>query len=137
MSKKKLKPSPNAKMHPKVASAKTVFSNNGYAKEDLSFDDFYTLSQQPCYYCNAKPLQTKNRFLEPSYTIKYGVNDYNLINCTFIYNGLDRIDSNKPHSKENCVPCCKVCNYAKLTMSVAEFKTWVISIYNNFIKKSK
>lgn len=29
-------------------------------------------------------------------------------------NGLDRIDSSKGHTKENCVPCCKECNQAKM-----------------------
>lgn len=29
-------------------------------------------------------------------------------------NGLDRMDSSKGHTKENCVPCCRECNQAKM-----------------------
>ena len=28
-------------------------------------------------------------------------------------NGIDRMDSSVPYSNENCVPCCKGCNYMK------------------------
>lgn len=29
-------------------------------------------------------------------------------------NGLDRIDNSKGHTKENCVPCCRECNQARM-----------------------
>ena len=31
--------------------------------------------------------------------------------------GIDRVDSNKPYVKENCVPCCYTCNIHKFTFS--------------------
>lgn len=33
--------------------------------------------------------------------------------CGFPATGLDRVDNNKGHTKENCVPCCKECNITK------------------------
>ena len=36
--------------------------------------------------------------------------------------GCDRKDSSLPHTKENCVPCCKDCNNRKRTKSYEEFK---------------
>lgn len=40
---------------------------------------------------------------------------------TFEYNGIDRVDSDKPYAIDNCVSCCKSCNAAKSNMSVADF----------------
>jgi 5-methylcytosine-specific restriction endonuclease McrA len=49
----------------------------------------------------------------------------------FIYNGLDRIDSNLGYSVANCVPCCTKCNYAKGNMTLLEFKEWLSKAYNH------
>lgn len=35
------------------------------------------------------------------------------VNIEVRVNGIDRMDSNGSYSKENCVPCCKTCNYMK------------------------
>ena len=34
--------------------------------------------------------------------------------CGFPATGLDRIDNSKGHTKDNCVPCCKECNVARM-----------------------
>ena len=39
-------------------------------------------------------------------------------------NGIDRINSSIGYVKENCVPCCKHCNYVKGNLSMEDFKTW-------------
>lgn len=49
----------------------------------------------------------------------------------FIYNGLDRVDNTKSHTKENCVPCCKYCNYAKRNLTIEEFFTLLENIKRN------
>jgi hypothetical protein len=33
----------------------------------------------------------------------------------------------------NCVPCCKKCNYAKNKMSVTEFRDWIIKIHSYWV----
>ncbi len=72
-----------------------------------------------CYYCGAKPSQVSKGGTKP--------------NGVFIHNGIDRLDSDIGYEFENCVPCCKRCNFAKHIMSVDEFKEWIISIYTHFI----
>mgnify|MGYP001292041150 CR=1 FL=1 len=47
-------------------------------------------------------------------------------NCTYCdkiigFNGIDRIDSNKDYSKDNCVSCCKNCNIIKGSKPVTDF----------------
>jgi hypothetical protein len=35
--------------------------------------------------------------------------------------GIDRVDSTRQYLLENCVPCCKICNFMKGTLSVSTF----------------
>lgn len=46
------------------------------------------------------------------------------------YNGIDRIDSNKGYTINNCVPCCSWCNTMKLDHSLEEFLQHITNIYN-------
>ena len=46
----------------------------------------------------------------------------------YIYNGIDRVDSNIGYIFENCVPCCKLCNMAKKEYPVEEFKEWIAKL---------
>ena len=41
-------------------------------------------------------------------------------------NGIDRIDSAIGYVEDNCVPCCKHCNYVKGNLSMQDFKAWVM-----------
>jgi hypothetical protein len=45
-------------------------------------------------------------------------------------NGIDRIDSSKEYSVENCVPCCKKCNIMKNVYSMTDFIDQVHKISN-------
>ncbi len=59
--------------------------------------------------------------------------------CTKLvgYNGIDRIDSKKNYSKENCVSCCKLCNIMKSNYNLQKFLemiTYLLSI-NAYINK--
>lgn len=73
---------------------------------ELTKDEFFYLTQGSCYYCGAKPTQV---IQVPSR------------NGSYIYNGIDRLDSSKGYTFENCVPACGVHNLMKLDMSVTEF----------------
>ena len=46
------------------------------------------------------------------------------------YNGIDRIDSNKGYTVNNCVPCCSWCNTMKLDHTLEEFLQHITNIYN-------
>lgn len=61
----------------------------------LTKEQFQELSNQECHYCG-----------------KEGPN------------GIDRIDNSVGYTFENCVPCCKHCNYVKGDLSLADFNTW-------------
>jgi hypothetical protein len=39
----------------------------------------------------------------------------------YIYNGIDRVDSNIGYTLENCVPCCEAVNRMKMDLSKEEF----------------
>lgn len=110
------------KYSPIEASAKYIWRKR-YG--EMPFKDFYDISQKNCYYCNDLPSNYQNVATKKS---SKNMKD----NGYFTYNGLDRLDNNKPHSKDNCVPCCKYCNYAKRERSIEEFKEWLIRTYNFF-----
>jgi hypothetical protein len=65
----------------------------------LTFDDFKSLCQQPCHYCDGS-----------------GV-------------GVDRVDSSKGYTKDNVVPCCTFCNQMKSDKLVGDFLAKVRAIY--------
>ena len=80
----------------------------------LSEEKFIELIEQPCYYCG---IESSNIIKTKNYKQGYP------------YNGIDRIDSLKGYTNENCVPCCGRCNKAKLAMSKDEFLCWVKAVY--------
>jgi phage pi2 protein 07 len=82
----------------------------------LNPNDFFRLTQENCNYCNTPPSQI-SKTMTP-----------------FIYNGIDRIDSNLGYTIENCVPCCKICNYAKGSMTVEQFKVWIMKVFKNYVE---
>jgi hypothetical protein len=99
------------------ASAKSVYRNN---YSEMNFDDFYRISQQNCYYCNAKPFSKFNINKGPRNS------EFAQENGWFYYNGLDRLDNSiSNHTVENCVPCCKFCNIAKRDRTAKEFLLWI------------
>lgn len=74
----------------------------------ISFDEFMEMYYMPCHYCGGE---------RPTH-------------------GLDRKDSNGPYSKENCVPCCKDCNYFKNINSYDVFLDKIKKISENLKDKN-
>lgn len=107
---------------PVVSTARVLWINAGYKKEGLSFDSFWELSQMPCIYCGK---ELSNCFNPPS--IKAG--------APFIYNGIDRIDSTRPHTVDNVIPSCWDCNRMKSKGILADFDTWLTAINNHWLSK--
>ena len=83
---------------------------------ELNRDEFRELTKGDCFYCGIEPLQTI-----------HGQRS----NGEYIYNGIDRTDSNKGYFKENCVSCCEMCNKAKLDRPLKEFEEWIDRIINH------
>jgi hypothetical protein len=116
----------NRKWEPVISTARYVWHQR-YSDGGISFEEFYDLSQKDCYYCGRKPSNT--------YTIKRNrkLSTYQKENGVFVYNGLDRIDSNLGHTLANVVPCCKICNQAKNNLSKEEFFEMIKCIYEKHI----
>jgi 5-methylcytosine-specific restriction endonuclease McrA len=87
--------------------------------DGCNLEDFIRLSQLPCHYCGRSRVGKRTRHPNTKYAV------------TFEYNGLDRIDSEKDHSIENIVPCCKVCNSAKSNRSYQDFCDWIQSVHSH------
>ena len=79
---------------------------------ELNEDEFYELTQGPCYYCGELPSRIQD---SPS--------------GHFRYNGIDRIDNVKGYTINNTVSCCSWCNRAKNNISKDEFLGRVFNIY--------
>lgn len=79
---------------------------------DLTYDEFLLLIKQNCYYCNSNPDKTK--------IIKRTMDT-----IIFDYSGIDRKDNNSGYTKDNCVPCCWMCNKTKSALSFEEFIKWI------------
>jgi hypothetical protein len=71
--------------------------------------DCAQLILRPCYYCT--------RFFDKKM-------------------GIDRVDNSKEYIINNCVPCCKFCNTAKLNLTINEFKLWINGNQSNIDNKS-
>ena len=86
--------------------------DRGYSFE-ITKDELIELSSMKCFYCGAGPSNIK--------TTKNDV-------IGLKYNGIDRVDNSKGYSINNCVPCCKICNVAKATLTIVKFKAWVEAV---------
>jgi hypothetical protein len=86
---------------------------------DLTEEQFIALAQQSCYYCGTEPTQVMRG------------QDYH---GTFTYNGIDRLNNDVGYTVENCVPCCKWCNYAKRERTLNEFLCWIGRVYNLWLQ---
>jgi hypothetical protein len=95
---------------------------NGAKNRNLDFslskEDFEEFFEQNCYYCNSPPTNTfiaKN--MSGDRVLKY--------------NGIDRINSEIGYIKENCVPCCMMCNLSKSNNSLEDFLIWAKNLANH------
>lgn len=95
--------------HNKLSTVKAIYRNirSGAKKRNLTFS--LTISQvkklvfSNCFYCNSPP---KREY-------RYRTNEP--------INGIDRVNSLKGYSMNNCVPCCSECNRMKMDDTVENF----------------
>lgn len=78
----------------------------------LDIERFTDLVTARCYYCNSEPGSTSKTItrLGKSHTFKF--------------NGIDRKDNAQGYHAWNVVPCCTICNMAKRSLTMSEFKEW-------------
>lgn len=72
----------------------------------LTKEQFKKLTQKDCFWCGSEPSQEYRR---------------DNANGSFIYNGVDRYDSNKGYILDNCVTSCGKCNVMKNNLTENEF----------------
>lgn len=85
----------------------------------LTKEQFTNLVLKNCHYCGAKP----NSFRQDRVKSKRNMD------CSFLLNGLDRIDSSKGYIDGNIVTCCEDCNKAKRNLSYEQFLKLIKDIY--------
>jgi hypothetical protein len=90
-----------------------VYSRSAIDKNldfEISQEVFDKIVKEPCYYCDV--IQDRG------------------------FNGIDRMASSIGYVTDNCVSCCKTCNYMKCSLSVDVFLKRIehILTYNNKIK---
>lgn len=78
----------------------------------LVYSEFALLIDKECHYCSASP---SLKAFSANSIIRNGTNG------NFIYTGIDRKDNDKGYHIDNCVTCCKTCNFAKNDMSYEAF----------------
>jgi len=72
---------------------------------NLSQKQFAKLTKGNCYICQDPPSNMKINTRHRKKT--------NFFNSPYVWNGIDRIDSSKGYSIENCRTCCSLCNNMK------------------------
>jgi hypothetical protein len=104
-------------------------------KLDFAITDlqFFLLTQKNCFFCGRHPGNLRSA-RERVY----------VGNGAFKHNGVDRWNSDLGYTATNCVPCCKICNYAKRSLSGEEFIEWICNIAeyvrvskNNWIERKR
>jgi len=87
----------------------------------LTIEQFKEITSKNCYYCGLEPKQ-----------ISHGKSR---MNGNYEHNGIDRKNNDIGYIYENCVPCCKECNFAKRKMKETDFINMVKRIYEYQLKK--
>jgi hypothetical protein len=83
----------------------------------LTKEQAFLIVRRNCHYCNAPPAHPR----------------VGGANQKVLYTGIDRINSARGYTPRNVVPCCAQCNFAKHTMSVAQFKAWISRVHAHFV----
>ncbi len=76
---------------------------------ELTQEWFFNEIQQRCSYCGIVP--SKQFFYKGEFS--------------FVYNGVDRIDSTLGYTTTNSHACCEICNKAKRDLAIEEFTAWL------------
>jgi hypothetical protein len=83
---------------------------------EIEKEYFKKITKESCFYCGIEPSQVSND--------KKCFGNY-------IYNGIDRRNNQIGYLEDNCVPCCKNCNRAKMEMSEQEFRSWIERVHTH------
>lgn len=107
-----------------LGSLRKVWENR---YKNIDWEIFKILSQSSCFYCGL-PAEKSNRF--NVFLNRKRASDFSKENGFVCYNGLDRIDPIKGYIEENVVPCCRMCNTFKLTLSLEKLYVKISNLNN-------
>lgn len=80
---------------------------------DITFEQFVAICESNCVYCGGEPTET----LWSGYRVPW------------FANGVDRIDSSKGYSLDNCQSCCSICNRLKSDLTEKDFLRHIKRIF--------
>lgn len=106
------------------------YKNNAESRHhdfNLTFEEFNKLISGNCEYCGSNPEIRNGGHLEKR---------KNKDQPDLYTNGVDRIDSSKGYTIDNCVSCCSKCNMMKNIYTKDEFLNHITKIFNYQINKS-
>lgn len=83
----------------------------------IRFDYFCDLITRNCHYCGSPPLSLRTR-----------------CGASVLYSGIDRVGNERGYTKENCIPCCKKCNFLKGRFTPDGFLRQVNAVAIYFLK---
>jgi hypothetical protein len=86
----------------------------------LTIQEFKQLTSDICYYCGDSPRYSHNG-----------------VTCStpYVYNGIDRVDNSIGYVLDNCVTCCRICNWMKRTQNKSDFIAKCEAIVNHMNRK--
>jgi len=125
----KRKPSGEAGLNRLIITYRAQAKKRGLSFS-LSKENVRLLTGQPCTYCGCEPNRT---VFSSDSSCREGLKEH----TSYLYNGIDRLDNSKGYELDNCVSCCKECNWAKNKMSVDEFTAWIKKVFIHLNLDSK
>lgn len=90
---------------------------------DLSLEEVVELTQQNCHYCGILPSNSTK-----------AINAHG--GSQILWNGIDRVNNKEGYIKQNVVPCCKQCNFAKYKSSYEEFMQYIERLTKFYVAKT-
>ena len=81
---------------------------------DFTKEEFCQIVIKPCHYCGSKCQSV--------------IKGQGKTSGDFYYTGVDRWNNSIGYNRQNCVPCCKICNSMKNTLSEEEFLSHIKQI---------
>lgn len=100
----------------------------------LRLEEFLNITSKPCHYCGIEWSSEYPKTIYKENGSKKNLAGSLKLNGFYRHNGIDRVDNSIGYVSDNCVPCCKFCNHAKLDMTVEEFKSHIKRIFLHLIK---
>lgn len=86
----------------------------------LTVEEFKELTSAHCHYCGRLPASISRGW-------KHAETEWG----KYIYNGIDRKDNDIGYVPDNCVPCCEICNRAKIDRKYDEYINYISEMAMN------